>query len=317
MPFIGNEIRVEYPDVYEIITSHHQKYCWIPFDYDGPAWELRYFLEKIKKIIKSRIEIDKKIREIRDGKSRLRKLQKKYESELNFSKNKQLFYFFEIARELLFLKDYRKDALYKSYYHMDKLINEIGRRLSLSPIQVKHILPQEMEDALIKRKYVEAELNERIGHSVLLYKNAKKGQHPQKPIQIFTGKKAGKIIRKKIKTENIDSKIRKMSGQTAYPGIAGGRIKLIFSADDLNKMKYGDILVSPATNPNLLLAMKKASAIITDEGGITCHAAIVARELKIPCIIGTKIATQVLKDGDLVEVDADSGVVRILEKAKK
>jgi len=62
--------------------------------------------------------------------------------------------------------------------------------------------------------------------------------------------------------------------------------------------------------------MKRASAIVTDEGGITCHAAIIARELKVPCVIGTKIATQVLKDGDLVEVNANQGIVKILKKAK-
>ena len=62
--------------------------------------------------------------------------------------------------------------------------------------------------------------------------------------------------------------------------------------------------------------MQKAGGIITDEGGITCHAAIVSRELGKPCIIGTKIATQILHDGDLVEVDADKGVVRIIERVK-
>jgi pyruvate,water dikinase len=67
------------------------------------------------------------------------------------------------------------------------------------------------------------------------------------------------------------------------------------------------------TRPEYISAMKKAAAIVTDEGGITCHAAIVSRELKKPCIIGTKIATKVLKDGDLVEVDADKGIVKILE----
>jgi len=60
--------------------------------------------------------------------------------------------------------------------------------------------------------------------------------------------------------------------------------------------------------------MKKAAAFVTDEGGITCHAAIVARELKKPCIIGTKIATQALKDGDEVEVDADKGAVKLLKE---
>ena len=68
--------------------------------------------------------------------------------------------------------------------------------------------------------------------------------------------------------------------------------------------------------PDYLSAMKKAVAFVTDEGGITCHAAIVARELNRPCIIGTKIATKVLKDGDEVEVDADNGVVKILKRVK-
>jgi pyruvate,water dikinase len=67
------------------------------------------------------------------------------------------------------------------------------------------------------------------------------------------------------------------------------------------------------TRPEFVPLMKKAIAIVTDEGGITCHAAIVSRELKKPCIIGTKVATQVLKDGDMVEVDANSGIVRILK----
>ena len=73
-------------------------------------------------------------------------------------------------------------------------------------------------------------------------------------------------------------------------------------------------MVSPATNPNIMPAIVKASAIVTDEGRITCHAAIVAKEMNKPCVIGTKIATKALKGGDRVEVDADKGVVRILKK---
>ena len=75
-------------------------------------------------------------------------------------------------------------------------------------------------------------------------------------------------------------------------------------------MNKGDVLVSHATNPNLLPAMGMAAAIVTDIGGLTCHAAIVSREFRIPCIVGTKIATQVLQDNDLVEVDAEKGVVK-------
>jgi pyruvate,water dikinase len=81
------------------------------------------------------------------------------------------------------------------------------------------------------------------------------------------------------------------------------------------KMETGDVLVSISTQPDLLPAMKKAVAFITDQGGVTSHAAIVAREMNTPCVIATKIATQILRDGDLVEVDADKGIVKILKKA--
>ena len=108
-----------------------------------------------------------------------------------------------------------------------------------------------------------------------------------------------------------------INGQTGAPGKIVGRVKIVFSVDDKNVIfNDGEILVAGMTRPEYVPLMKKASAIITDEGGITCHAAIVSRELGIPCVIATKIATKFLHDGDLVEVDADNGVVRIMEKAK-
>ncbi|MFH1284686.1 MAG: PEP-utilizing enzyme, partial [Candidatus Peregrinibacteria bacterium] len=82
---------------------------------------------------------------------------------------------------------------------------------------------------------------------------------------------------------------------------------------DFRKIDKGEILVVSNTNPYVVSFVKKAAAIVSDEGGMLCHAAIVSREFKIPCIIGTKIATKVLHDGDLVEVDANKGVVRILK----
>ncbi len=107
--------------------------------------------------------------------------------------------------------------------------------------------------------------------------------------------------------------VDQFQGNIAYKGVVKGRVKIILSNGDLSKVNEGDILVSQFTRPEYLSAMKKAAAIVTNDGGITCHAAIVARELKKPCIIGTKIATKALKDGDLVEVDADNGIVRIIK----
>jgi pyruvate,water dikinase len=82
----------------------------------------------------------------------------------------------------------------------------------------------------------------------------------------------------------------------------------------LDSFKRGEVLVTAATNPAFVVAMKKASAIVTDEGGVTCHAAILSRELGIPCVIGTKMATQVLRDGDKLKIDATEGIVKKVKK---
>ncbi len=108
--------------------------------------------------------------------------------------------------------------------------------------------------------------------------------------------------------------VTELKGQVAYPGVVRGSIQIVSKKEDLASFKEGSILVSPMTVPTFLPAMHKAIAFVTDEGGITCHAAIVAREMKKPCIIGTKIATKALKNGDMVEVDAGKGVVRILDR---
>lgn len=92
-----------------------------------------------------------------------------------------------------------------------------------------------------------------------------------------------------------------------------GRVALCLGLEAIANFPEGAILVTTMTRPEFMPAIRRASAIVTDEGGITSHAAIVSRELDVPCIIGTKIATKVFKDGDLVEVDANKGVVRKVE----
>jgi len=98
-------------------------------------------------------------------------------------------------------------------------------------------------------------------------------------------------------------------GLSASPGIARGNIILIEDMDELAKVKEGNILVTAMTNPDMVPAMRKAKAVVTDEGGRTCHAAIVSRELGIPCIVGAGDATELLEDGKFVTVDATRGVV--------
>lgn len=115
-----------------------------------------------------------------------------------------------------------------------------------------------------------------------------------------------------LSEEDTESASSKITGQIACRGKVIGKVRKVAKESEVPFLQCGEVLVSYMTVPTFLPAMKRAVAFITDEGGITCHAAIVARELKKPCIIGTKIATKVLKDGMTVEVDADNGIVRIL-----
>jgi len=103
-----------------------------------------------------------------------------------------------------------------------------------------------------------------------------------------------------------------ITGQSASPGRARGRVRIVLSGEQSEAMELGEVLVTSMTNPDLVLAMEKASAIVTDEGGITCHAAITARELGVPCVIGTGNATSLLPDRALVNVDAEVGTVEVL-----
>ncbi len=107
-----------------------------------------------------------------------------------------------------------------------------------------------------------------------------------------------------------------VKGMTAYPGIVIGKVRIIRRKDEIDQMKKGEILISPMTTPDVFIAIKKASAIVTDEGGQLCHAAIISRELKIPCIVGTKTASETFTDGDLIEVDADKGIIKMITRKK-
>jgi len=100
-----------------------------------------------------------------------------------------------------------------------------------------------------------------------------------------------------------------LSGLAASPGVASGTVKIIYSLDELSKVKKGNVLVTKMTNPDMVVAMARSSAIVTDEGGITSHAAIISREMGIPAVVGTHNATERLKDGQLVTVDGFTGRV--------
>jgi len=129
---------------------------------------------------------------------------------------------------------------------------------------------------------------------------------------LITGPRVAEVYSFLTAVEVTDS--LEIVGRTACRGFVKGLARIIKTQAEFSKLQPGEILVAPMTTPDYVILMKQAGAVVTDEGGLSCHAAIVSRELRIPCVIGTKVATKVLHDGDLVEVDADKGVVRIIER---
>ncbi len=115
-----------------------------------------------------------------------------------------------------------------------------------------------------------------------------------------------------IEHEVVESDVTELRGTTASRGRVTGRVRVVLRRADMDAFTEGEVLVTAMTTPDYIPLMKKSVAIVTDEGGITSHAAVFSREIGKPCIIGTRIATAVLKDGDMVEVDATNGIVRKL-----
>jgi phosphoenolpyruvate synthase/pyruvate phosphate dikinase len=283
------------------LKSLSRRFGWMQFYYDGQAADINYYYDLIKNYkTKPKLALAQKQKEGLILKREQRRWMKKLDAKLK----KDIL----LLKEFSFLKEMRKEVqIYRLNWAMQKWWQELAKRLYTSATLTKYIMPDEIKDFLINEKDIShEELNKRYQVFAILLEKGK--------IKIYSGKKAsalkGMFIYKKIQIKDKNL----IKGSSAYPGKVQGKVKIVNSISDLGKFEEGDILVSFSTNPSLVPAMNKAAAIITNTGGITCHATIVSRELKKPCIIGTKIATKVLRDGDLVEVDANKGEVKIIKR---
>lgn len=118
-----------------------------------------------------------------------------------------------------------------------------------------------------------------------------------------------KRLENEKQSEKVEGKEIILEGIGASPGIGSGIVKIIEDLKDLPKIKQGDVLVTKMTNPDMVVAMQKCAAIVTDDGGLTAHAAIVSREMGIPAVVGTETATQKLKEGEAITVDGFNGKI--------
>lgn len=190
-----------------------------------------------------------------------------------------------------------------TYFTDNSFAEYIAMRDNLPISIINAMRKNELESAMAGKTIVlKEELEQRLKGCVFIKEDAKWNLYTKDKFAYWKNKMEG--------THNGEIK-----GDVAFPGIVKGKVVIHLSWTGTTEIEEGDILVTGMTNPQMIPLLKKSAAIITDEGGITCHAAIISRELRKPCIVGTKNATQVLKDDDFVEVDANHGVVHIIEKA--
>jgi len=291
-----------YPNIYRRLRKHAKKFAWITYVYSGPAATEKNFVEILRFYARKKINPVKKLKHLAEERKKILREREKYFQKMKLSAEEKKLV--NLAAEIMHFKPRRKDYQSISYWHLEFLQREIGWRTHLSLAQVRSCTLPEIEKILQGKKVDIHTINERIKFHIVV--------PSRRNIKVFAGDEARKY-KKNIKSEkSIVKKDGKIQGQSAFPGKAKGVVRRIDMPEDMVKMKERDILVSTATTPSIIPAIRKAAAIITDEGGLTCHAAIVSREFEIPCVTGTKFATKVLKDGDRVEVDANQGIINII-----
>lgn len=282
----------------EALREFTKKYTWTNYTFQGTPISRDEFRQELAQMVVQGVDFNGKLKSLEEEE----KKRIKQQSEIigRFTLGEEVTRLFGYGREFVFLKFFRKGVFAESTYCVEFLLNAIATRLDTTLSLVQGMLFKEVEASLNGKEFNMDVVRQRIKKGWLL---SYEGECFDLPVEWE------QTVRENIITLKLE-KSALVKGETAMSGRAEGVVKIINSLEDMVKMQIGDIMISRMTNPHLFLAMKKAGGIVTDMGGLTCHAAIVARELKKPCVIGTKIATHVFKDGDMVEVDADKGIVR-------
>jgi phosphohistidine swiveling domain-containing protein len=206
-------------------------------------------------------------------------------------------------------RDDRKRYNFTGLYGVMRLLTEVARRRGIDAMNVRSLFPDEAEALFTAESSAKFKnmLGERVAMHSFLH------ALPDGRYGHIDGIVADEMHAKLLKLE-AHEKVSELRGMIACRGKASGVVRVVAGPDSESAKQFqkGDILITSMTRPEFVPLMRLSAAIVTDEGGITSHAAIVSRELKKPCVIGTKRATQVFVDGDMVEVDANIGIVRKL-----
>lgn len=308
-----SEFLKKFPKEEKRLMKDVEKFGFLTWDiFGGELTTKKNIREKISKIIKKPLELRTELKNIE-------KTEEKINKRKSIKINTELHQVAKIIGELLVYRfDTNTYTLCLANYFV-QFINAMQEVYQISKIDIQSYKLDELIELLKTGKKIDKEIIQRRKEGYLQI-------HSHDKFEEYEGSEAREKIKELLKVrKRTHEQSKSLNGTvTSFPDknkkIIIGKVFVMasnYNADkQLKSFNKGDVLVTTQTHPALVSAMKKAGAIITDEGGLTCHAAIVSRELGIPCIIGTKIATKILKNKDKIEMNMDKGIVKILKRSK-
>ncbi|MBI2548714.1 hypothetical protein HYW21_05175 [Candidatus Woesearchaeota archaeon] len=286
--------------VQQMITLHVKQFHWVENNYERALFLGK---EHVEHEVKKRFE---------KAKGEQTKITQNYET--GNERKKEILDTLHASHELQLLvefidffihwQDDRKAACLEALYYQHEFLKEIVKRTSLPLEEVAATIYTEIP-YLLNGKIDRKMLQERWQHAVIFMTTDQK-------LHLYTNKEAALLTELVLPSPTQTTTLQGTVASRGEDTTIRGKARIILTIDRAKHMQDGDILVTSMTRPDMVPLMKKARAIITNEGGITCHAAVICRELHIPCIIGTKVGTKVLKDGNDIELDLKIGKITII-----
>lgn len=293
-------------DINKLIIGHHKEYFLLNAADGHEPWALDYFINKFSVESNSPLEhFENRLLEIENATKSIDEQKKNFVHEHNIEPS--IIADCDLLAEIGHWRLEMRFVWMPGYYYDKLILNEVAKRFSCDQTLIRFATIEEILTLFMGASLDIVELRKRTEAFLFAIDNEK--------TYILNSEEAKKKLLEYVPPID-NSEIAELKGNIAMKGKVIAKALVYKWTDDMqekiNSVDGDFILVTGQTRPQLMPLIVKAKGIVTDEGGITSHAAIVSRELGTPCIIGTKIATQVLKDGDVVEVDADNGIVRLI-----
>jgi len=285
-----------------LLHEHHEKYQWLScYNIDEQPFQYSYFETRLQDLLK--LGLDSLSVQLNEAEKRILNDEKEYQETLKeLNVQGDLIGQIELLRQYVWLRTYRIERQSQSNFYVQPLFKQVASAHNRTLREIAALPPEEIFNLLAGKEIPNIQsLETRIKTYVLLSESGK--------TQFYTGEEGIKIANQELGEQKTDE-VSSVKGMPAYKGTAKGVARVLTRKEQVSNFQEGEILITTMTSPEYVPAIKKAKAIVTDEGGVLCHAAIVAREFKIPCVIGTHNATSVFKSGDQIEVDAESGLVK-------